>query len=180
MEADKLLVASYVEGNRRICESVLARAEWRGMGTTIVGILRRGDTASIAHVGDSRAYVLRRGKLIQLTDDHSWVGEQVRMGLLTSEEAASHPMRNIVTRAMGNRLELEVDVADHAIEEGDIFLLCSDGLNSMIDDDAIAQLLEEHQDDPKISCRKLIAAANDRGGDDNITVVVFAPGRGSD
>ncbi|NIM62023.1 MAG: SpoIIE family protein phosphatase, partial [Acidobacteria bacterium] len=140
-EADRFLVEAFQEGNRRICESVLARGEWRGMGTTIVALVRRDDKVTIGHVGDSRSYVLRDGNLLQLTDDHSWVGEQVRMGLLTDEEAQKHPMRNIVTRAMGNRLELEVDVLEQAIEPGDVYLLCSDGLNSMIGDDQIGQIL---------------------------------------
>ena len=171
---EQILVTSFNEGNRRICESVLARAEWRGMGTTIVAILRRNERAFIAHVGDSRCYLLRDNELSLLTEDHSWVGEQVRLGLLTEDEAAHHPMRNIVTRAMGNRLELEVDVSDHDIREGDRFLLCSDGLNSMIEDTEIAELLRTHHNEPEAACRALVEAANRSGGDDNITVVVVA------
>jgi protein phosphatase len=171
-EANQLLVEAFQEGNRRICESVLARGEWRGMGTTIVALARRGDRAIIGHVGDSRGYVLRNGELVQLTHDHSWVAEQVRMGLLTAAEASTHPMRNIVTRAMGNREELEVDVSEQPIHPGDVFLLCSDGLNSMIGDDQIRRILEAQRDDPAAACRELIRAANDKGGDDNITVIV--------
>lgn len=173
-EANQFLVDAFQEGNRRICESVLARGEWRGMGTTIVALVRREDRVIIGHVGDSRSYVLRDGALIQLTDDHSWVAEQVRMGLLTNEEAHKHPMRNIVTRAMGNRLELEVDVSEQPIRPGDVFLLCSDGLNSMLGDEQISEILSRHQDDPVEACRALIDAANERGGDDNITVIVLA------
>ena len=173
-EANQLLVDAFQEGNRRICESVLARGEWRGMGTTIVALVRRDDRVIIGHVGDSRSYVLRDGSLMQLTDDHSWVAEQVRMGLLTNEEAHKHPMRNIVTRAMGNRLELEVDVSEQSIQPGDVFLLCSDGLNSMLGDDQISEILSRHQDDPVQACRALIDAANESGGDDNITVIVLA------
>jgi len=173
-EADKFLVDAFQEGNRRICESVLARGEWRGMGTTIVALVRRGDKVFIGHVGDSRSYVLRNGVLVQLTDDHSWVAEQVRMGLLTDEEAHKHPMRNIVTRAMGNRLELEVDVSEQPIEPGDVFLLCSDGLNSMLGDKLIGEILAANRDDPAEACRALIDAANEHGGDDNITVIVLA------
>ncbi len=172
-EANQFLVDAFQEGNRRICESVLARGEWRGMGTTIVALVRRDDRVIIGHVGDSRSYVLRDGALVQLTDDHSWVAEQVRMGLLTNEEAHKHPMRNIVTRAMGNRLELEVDVSEQPIQPGDVFLLCSDGLNSMIDDEQISEILSRHQDDPVEACRALIDAANELGGDDNITVIVL-------
>jgi len=172
-EANRLLVDAFKEGNRRICESVLARGEWRGMGTTIVALARRDDRAIIGHVGDSRLYVLRHGELVQLTADHSWVAEQVRMGLLTDAEAHKHPMRNIVTRAMGNRLELEVEVSEQQIRPGDVFLLCSDGLNSMIGDDQIKGILEEHLDDPVEACHALIGAANEHGGDDNITVIVL-------
>jgi serine/threonine protein phosphatase PrpC len=172
--ANKVLVSAFQEGNRRICESVLARGEWRGMGTTIVALARRDDKMIIGHVGDSRSYVLRDGKLIQLTADHSWVAEQVRMGLLTDEEAHKHPMRNIVTRAMGNRLELEVDVSEHPIHSGDVYLLCSDGLNSMIGDDLIAEILTANHEDPVQACRALIDTANEHGGDDNITVIVVA------
>ncbi|TDI48089.1 MAG: Stp1/IreP family PP2C-type Ser/Thr phosphatase [Acidobacteria bacterium] len=173
-EANQFLVDAFQEGNRRICESVLARGEWRGMGTTIVALVRRDDRVIIGHVGDSRSYVLRDGALVQLTDDHSWVAEQVRMGLLTNEEAHKHPMRNIVTRAMGNRLELEVDVSEQPIQPGDVFLLCSDGLNSMLGDEQISEILSCHQADPVEACRALIDAANEHGGDDNITVIVLA------
>ncbi len=173
---DRLLVDAFQEGNRRICESVLARGEWRGMGTTIVALVRRNDKVIIGHVGDSRTYLLRDGVLAQLTDDHSWVAEQVRMGLLTDEEAHKHPMRNIVTRAMGNRLELEVDVSEQAVQPGDVFLLCSDGLNSMIGDDLIGDILTANREDPVEACRALIDAANEHGGDDNITVIVLAIG----
>lgn len=170
--AGRKLVEAFEEGNRRICESVVARGEWRGMGTTIVAMVRSGDRAVIGHVGDSRAYRLRNGELKRLTDDHSWVGEQVRMGLLTDEEAQKHPMRNIVTRAMGNRLELVVDVQQDDIRPGDVYLLCSDGLNSMLDDDQIAETLAAHADDPQAACRSLVAKANEQGGEDNITVIV--------
>ena len=173
-EANRLLVEAFREGNRRICESVLTRGEWRGMGTTIVALVRRDDKVIIGHVGDSRSYVLRDGKLVQLTHDHSWVGEQVRMGLLTEEEAVKHPMRNIVTRAMGNRAELEVDVSERPVQPGDVYLLCSDGLNSMVGDALIEDILESHRDDPVGACRTLIDAANEQGGDDNITVIVVA------
>ena len=172
--ANQVLVDAFQEGNRRICESVLARGEWRGMGTTIVALVRRDDKVIIGHVGDSRSYVLRNGALVQLTDDHSWVAEQVRMGLLTNEEAHKHPMRNIVTRAMGNRLELEVDVSEQPIQPGDVFLLCSDGLNSMLGDETIGEILAANRDDPVQACRALIDAANEHGGDDNITVIVLA------
>jgi serine/threonine protein phosphatase PrpC len=172
--ASQRLVHAVVEGNRRICDSVLARGEWRGMGTTIVALLALGDRAVIGHVGDSRAYLLREGQLSRLTEDHSWVGEQVRLGLLTDEEAQQHPMRNIVTRAMGNRLELDVELNEATVEPGDVFMLCSDGLNSMMTDDVIREALQVHRSSPQEACQALIDLANERGGDDNITVVVMS------
>jgi protein phosphatase len=168
------LEEAFKEGNRRICESVVTRGEWRGMGTTIVALVASGDKALIGHVGDSRAYLLRDGRLVRLTNDHSWVSEQVRLGLLTDEEAHKHPMRNIITRALGNRDELEVDVTQERFLPGDIFLLCSDGLSSMLNDDEIRQTLSDQSRDPENACRMLVDQANDRGGDDNITVVVLA------
>jgi len=173
-EAGKKLIDAVHEGNRRICDSVLERGEWRGMGTTIVALLDLGERAVIGHVGDSRAYLLRRGRLARVTDDHSWVGEQVRLGLLTDEEAQHHPMRNIVTRAMGNRMELEVELNEESVLPGDIFLLCSDGLNSMMPDEVIQQTLAAHRDDPQAACQALVDLANARGGDDNVTVIVVA------
>jgi protein phosphatase len=181
-EAGERLVSAFHEGNRRICESVQERGEWRGMGTTIVALLRLGDRAVIGHVGDSRAYLLRGGKLSRLTDDHSWVGEQVRLGLLTDAEAHRHPMRNIVTRAMGNRVELEVDLKEESVRPGDVFLLCSDGLNSMLEDDEITRILSDHARDPRAACQALVDEANAHGGEDNVTVIVLStmPAKPSD
>ena len=121
-------------GNQKICESMLSRAEWRGMGTTMVALCTVGGTAVLGHVGDSRAYLLREGKLTQLTSDHSWVNEQVKLGLLTHEQAQRHPMRNIVTRALGNQPDVEVDVAVETVRPDDIFVLCSDGLSGVLSD----------------------------------------------
>ncbi len=162
-----------IEGNRRICESVVARGEWRGMGTTIVALITVGDSAVIGHVGDSRAYLLRDGKLHRLTHDHSWVSEQVRMGLMTDEEAHRHPMRNIVTRALGNRPALDVDINEADARPADVFLLCSDGLNSMLTDGEILATLTANAADPQAACRNLVEQANLKGGEDNITVIVL-------
>jgi protein phosphatase len=171
-EAGDVLCEAFREGNRKICESVLARAEWRGMGTTIVALMRVRDRAVVAHVGDSRAYLLRDGRLRRLTDDHSWVSEQVKHGLLTPEQAGRHPMRNIVTRALGNQPEVEVDLAEEEIRPGDVFALCSDGLNGMLGDDEIQQVLEANASVPQEACRRLVDRANALGGEDNITVIV--------
>lgn len=173
-EVGDLLRQALNEGNRRICESVQARVEWRGMGTTMVAMVRADDRVIIGHVGDSRAYLLRDGQLRQLTSDHSWVNEQVKLGLLTRDQAQRHPMRNIVTRALGNQPRVEVDVLEEAVRPGDIFALCSDGLSGMLGDEEIRELLEAHGSVPRQACRSLVDRANERGGEDNITVVVMA------
>lgn len=173
------LIEAVREGNRRICDSVVGHAEWRGMGTTLVAMVDLGNRVVIGHVGDSRAYRLRNGALERLTSDHSYVGEQVKLGLLTDEEAQRHPMRNIVTRAMGNRPDLDVEVGEEDVREGDVFLLCSDGLNSMLTDDEIRETLANHADDAEAACRALVERANAMGGDDNITVIVHTAPRGT-
>jgi len=169
------------EGNRKICDSVLTHGEWRGMGTTIVALLALGDRVVIGHVGDSRAYLLREGKLHRLTSDHSWVNEQVKLGLMTDDEAHQHPMRNIVTRALGNRVDLKVDLTQEDVRPGDLFLLCSDGLNSMMSDGEILATLTAAGSDPEKVCHALVDRANQNGGEDNITVVVvqIEPGKPS-
>jgi len=171
-QAGSRLQDAFVEGNQRICDSVVTRGEWRGMGTTIVALVTLKDRAIIGHVGDSRAYLLRDGTLRRLTDDHSWVSEQVRMGLMTDEEAHRHPMRNIVTRALGNRPALDVDINEAEVLPLDVFLLCSDGLNSMLTDREIFETLQKSRSDPEEACRGLVDAANAKGGEDNITVIV--------
>jgi len=171
-KAGNRLQDAFVEGNRRICDSVVTRGEWRGMGTTIVALVTLEDRAIVGHVGDSRAYLLRNGTLRRLTNDHSWVSEQVRMGLMTDEEAHRHPMRNIVTRALGNRPALDVDINEAEALPSDVFLLCSDGLNSMLTDQEIFETLQGNRNDPEAACHKLVEAANSKGGEDNITVIV--------
>ena len=172
--AAELLRQALNDGNRKICESVANRAEWRGMGTTMVALVLAGETAVIGYVGDSRAYLLRDGELRQLTSDHSWVNEQVKLGLLTSEQAYRHPMRNIVTRALGNQPDVEVDVIVEAVRPDDIFALCSDGLSDMVSDQEISQILVKHGEVPRDACRVLVDQANTYGGEDNVTVIVMA------
>jgi protein phosphatase len=171
-EASRRLVHAVEEANRKICESIVGHQDRRGMGTTMVVLVLLEDRALIGHVGDSRAYLLRGGSLRRLTTDHSWVSEQVRMGLMSDAAAQRHPMRNIVTRALGSRTEVAVDLAEEPLSAGDTLLLCSDGLNSMVQDDEIEALLRTHGADPERACRALVDAANERGGDDNTTVIV--------
>jgi protein phosphatase len=171
--AAELLRNALRDGHQRICHSVAEHEEWRGMGTTVVALLLLESRAIIAHVGDSRAYLWRDGRLQRLTSDHSWVNEQVQLGLLTDEEAHRHPWRNIITRALGNQPDVEVELTQHPIHGGDLYLLCSDGLNSMLADDEIAAALGSQANDPASACRELVERANARGGEDNITVIVL-------
>ena len=171
-EAGSWLREAVTEANRRICESIRTHEERRGMGTTVVAFMESGGDAVIGHVGDSRLYLLRGDDLHRMTSDHSWVNEQVKLGLMTDDTAQRHPMRNIVTRALGSRSDVSVDLATARVLPGDVYLLCSDGLNTMLSDDEIRGILERHRDDPERAARALIDGANQRGGEDNVTVVV--------
>ncbi len=141
-----------------------------GMGTTIVGAIFDGDMLHIGHVGDSRAYLLREGELLQLTKDHSLVQEQVRVGLLTAEEAATHPQRNMLSRNLGAETQARPDLVSHRIYRGDIILLCSDGLWGEVSDEEMALLL--HQYEPATAAQKLVDLANEHGGSDNICLII--------
>ena len=153
-----------------------------GMGTTVVGLLLSGYNAAVAHVGDSRAYRLRNGRLEQLTQDHTWVNEQVVAGFLSKEQARSHPLKNVVTRALGGESDVLVDVRELEILSGDIYLLCSDGLTGMLSDADINERLSSGRTLHEI-CRTLVNDSNARGGIDNVTVVLLsveeAPGENS-
>ncbi len=143
-----------------------------GMGTTsVVGVLR-GNMAYVANVGDSRAYVIRKGKIKQITQDHSWVAEQVRAGLLTEEQARTHAQRNVITRSLGTQPDVEVDIFVEPLEEGDILLLCCDGLSGVVSDDEMRLIVERFP--PQESVYHLIERANENGGPDNITAIVIA------
>ena len=144
-----------------------------GMGTTVVGILVAGNVAAVAHVGDSRAYRLRSGRLDQLTQDHTWVNEQVVAGFLSKEQARSHPLKNVVTRALGGESDVLVDVREIEVRPGDVYLLCSDGLTGMLSDADIRDRLSGNGSLHEI-CRRLVNDSNARGGIDNVTVVVLA------
>jgi protein phosphatase len=163
------------EANRRVHQRALDDASASGMGTTMTVALFGEDDGSvtIGHVGDSRAYVLRDGRLEQLTDDHSLVAELVRRGELSEAEAEAHPQRSVITRALGTDPDVDVDAFTVSAQPGDVFLLCSDGLTTMLDSDQIAQLVLRHRDDLRRATQALIAAANDHGGDDNVTTVLF-------
>jgi len=170
--AAERLAARVQEANGRIHELSRTDRERAGMGTTITAALLDGDRVAIAHVGDSRAYAWRDGELTQLTRDHSLVDELVRTGRLTEEEAADHPQRSIITRALGPEAGVEVDTLSYPARAGDLLMLCSDGLTSMVAPGEIATILGEAAN-LREAGRRLVAAANAAGGRDNITVVLF-------
>lgn len=159
------------EANRQIYQQAQEIAQERGMASTIAAAVIRGDELHVAHVGDSRIYLLRAGELKQLTEDHSWVAEQVRRGLIPPEKAASHPQRSLVTRAMGHKPSVDVDYQLRKLEQGDVVLLCSDGLYIPVGEEEIRQVLNAYE--PQDACRDLIALANKAGGPDNVTAIVI-------
>jgi protein phosphatase len=168
---ETLLRAALETANSRVHEEAQKDASLSGMGTTGVALLFQPDgSAWVAHVGDSRAYRLRDGKLEQLTPDHSLVAELERRGMITAEEAQAHPRRNEVLRSIGVEPEVEVDVAQVDARPGDQYLLCSDGLSGVVNDDEIAAELLRAP--PEVAARRLVDAANERGGPDNITVQI--------
>jgi protein phosphatase len=158
--------------NSRIHELSHANAEQAGMGTTLTAVYVGEEDVAIAHVGDSRAYCLRDGELLRLTDDHSLVDELLRQGRLTPEEAVEHPQRSVITRALGPEGAVEVDTRSFRARAGDVYLLCSDGLTTMISEALIAELLRAHES-LRDAGEALIAAANEAGGRDNVTVVLL-------
>ncbi len=169
------LVELVRRANREVHEAQLADTDLTGMGTTTTVAHIGPEMLTIAHVGDSRAYLMRDGSLRQLTDDHSLVEEMRRQGRLTAEEAAHHPQRSIITRALGPDPSVEVDVREFALEAGDVLLLCSDGLTTMLPEAKISDLISRNQR-LDTAGRALIAAANAAGGRDNITVVLVRIG----
>jgi PPM family protein phosphatase len=167
------------EANRRVHQRALDDESVSGMGTTMTVALFHPDGAiSIGHVGDSRAYLHRDGTLEQLTDDHSLVAELVRRGELSPEEAEVHPQRSVITRALGTDPDVDVDTFTVQAAAGDVFLLCSDGLTTMVDADTIGEIVDGGRRDLHAAARALIREANARGGDDNITAVLFEVAEG--
>src|SRR5438105_1889452 len=170
---EKAVVTLIQEANRRVYQQATEDTAKSGMGTTMTVALLDDGRVRIGHVGDSRAYLIRDGELSQLTDDHSLVGELVRSGKLTPEDAETHPQRSVITRALGTDPDVDVDTITIETRSGDLFLLCSDGLYSMVGNDRILELVERNRRDLHAAAKALVAAANKGGGDDNITVVAF-------
>jgi PPM family protein phosphatase len=172
LEANRLR-AAFRLANRKIASAIADSQDLRGMATTASAVLLGARSASVAHVGDSRVYVLREGKLQQITHDHSWVEEQVRAGTLTPTAARQHPWRNVVTRALSGGEDPEVDVTEVSPQAGERYLLCSDGLFTVVPDHHIAEILGGQGVPLESIARSLIEAANEGGGPDNITALIL-------
>ena len=170
-EATNRLGSAIRVANRAIYHRAHEDSEHQGMGATAVAVRFAGDRVSIAHAGDSRAYLLRGGKLEQLTSDHSFVAESLRRGMMTAQEAAESKLQNVLLRALGIEPDVEVDLREEIASDGDVFLLCSDGLTRVVTEPEIAGTLQVEAG-PARAAEELIEMANERGGPDNITVVI--------
>ncbi len=163
--------------NRHVFDTAQAKTELAGMGTTLVALLASPGRIALAHVGDSRAYLIRAGRIRQLTDDHSLVAELVRRREITAMAARGHPHRHVLTRALGVRRAVEADLAEFTPAPGDVVVLCSDGLTGHVNDEEIAHAVAAGSELESI-CAQLVDLANERGGEDNITVVLLQCGDG--
>ena len=170
--AGNRLRAGFDAANCRIAREVEASEALRGMATTAVAVLVTPGQVALAHVGDSRAYIYHAGHLSRLTSDHSWVEEQMRAGMLTEAAAREHPWRNIVTRALSGAGDLEVEISEVGLQDGDRLILCSDGLSTVLQDAEIADVVSAAED-LQSACDELIRRANAAGGPDNITALML-------
>ena len=173
LEGTKRLDALIQEANRRIYDRASTDPTASGMGTTMTVALVEGMSVAIGHVGDSRAYLVRGEQMEQLTEDHSLVNELLKTGKLSEEEAQVHPQRSVITRAVGTDPDVDVDGFTIEAEEGDVFLICSDGLSDMVEDEQILEVVHANRDDLDKAVKALVAAANKGGGEDNITAIAF-------
>jgi len=167
------LKAAFRLANRQIANAMADSADLRGMATTASAMLAGKRSACIAHVGDSRVYAMRHGALDQITNDHSWVEEQVRAGTMTEAAARQHPWRNVVTRALSGGTDPDIDIIEIAPRPGERFLLCSDGLSGVVNRETIEQILGDTTMRLDAICERLVSAANEGGGPDNITALVI-------
>jgi serine/threonine protein phosphatase PrpC len=171
-DPESSLLRALTDANDYLLDVARTIADRHGMGTTFTGAVVRNDDLFVIHVGDSRLYRLRREGIEQLTEDHSWVAEQVRRGVLTEEEANASPFRNVITRSLGVTPDLEADLFRVKLQRGDRFLFCSDGLSGMVPDDEL--LRWGLQGSPSVAAWNLVELANQYGGTDNITVLILA------
>ena len=168
---DKLIDKAVRLANRRVYAASIKQQGRRGMGSTLTCVALQHRTAFIGHVGDSRAYLVRGKKIYQLTKDHSWVEEQLEKGLLDEAEADAHEWRNLITRVLGTRPQVAPDVIEIAVEKGDVFVISSDGLHGLVKPEEILNELRRTTN-RQLSVEVLISLANDRGGHDNITLII--------
>jgi len=173
LEGTTAIDALIQEANRRIYDRASTDPTASGMGTTMTVALVEGMSVAIGHVGDSRAYLVRGEHMEQLTEDHSLVNELRKTGKLSEEEAQIHPQRSVITRAVGTDPDVDIDGFTIEAEEGDVFLICSDGLSDMVEDEEILELVHANREDLDKAVKALVAAANRGGGEDNITAVAF-------
>lgn len=166
------LAASIKLANLRIFETAAQDSRKRGMGTTLVSLFVSGEDVFFGHVGDSRVYRLRGEEYVQVTEDHSLLNDYIKMKDLTPEEIENFPHKNVIVRALGMKETVQVDVGHSTAIPGDIYLLCSDGLNGMVKDEHMREILVRDRADLNLCCEKLIQAANENGGTDNITVAL--------
>lgn len=170
-EANKLIAAVQI-ANKKIYEMSSTNPKLKGMGTTIAGLSIAKTKGYIVHVGDSRVYLMRNGRLKQITEDHSWVNEQVKENVITKEEAKQHRWKNVITRALGSEREVKVDLQEEDIVSGDIFLICSDGLSGIVERKMIEDIIKKHINNLSKAAEKMIDYANDIEGVDNITAIL--------
>lgn len=160
------------DANREIINASMEDSSMRGMGTTATVLVTKGNQLYVGHVGDSRAYLIRNRRIDQITEDHSIVAQLVRARAITPQEAARHPYRNVITRCLGMQVEVEADTQQRELKPGDRLLICSDGLSGLVSDDEMLQMVLS-SDDPQKTCQDLVNLALERGGSDNITVVLI-------
>ncbi len=171
-DKDASLRRAVFEANGLIYDTAQAIPDRQGMGTTLTAAVLCEDTLMIAQVGDSRAYLLRGGAITQITEDHSWVAEQVRLGAMTLAEAQVSPFRNIITRSVGTAASVEPDIFTQSLQAGDTLVLCSDGLTGHVEPSEIQMIVQDHS--PSAAAMALVETANERGGRDNITALVLS------
>lgn len=167
-----LIIGAVHRANSAVFSTAQKDSKLTGMGTTCVTMLFDQNKLFVGHVGDSRIYMARKGQLWQITKDHSLVNEKLRAGVITREQMKSDKSRNVITRSVGFESSVLVDVYEREVSSGEIFLACSDGLSGMVDDRTIISVLDEHGNDLNQAVTKLIALANQNGGDDNVTVIL--------
>ena len=171
-EAENMILTAVRLANKDLCQLAAQEPDFSGMGTTIAGVFMDDKKACVVNVGDSRIYRIRGDEILQITTDHSWVSEQLQKKLITEEEARTHRWKNVITRALGNRNNVQIDLNTVEVAEGDWLLLCTDGLSGMLKDEEIREIIHSSDDDLEQACEVLVQKANECGGLDNITLVL--------